>query len=237
MNIISLIFNAIFYQPMLNFLVWIYILIGNFGISVILLTLIVRMAINPLNGKALQSQKAMAEMQPKLQEVQNRYKDDKEKQAQALLELYRKEKFNPFSGMLFLLIQIPVIYALYFVFRSGIAIDGNMIYSFVSLPAQINPYFLGIDLSKPNIYLALLTAAAQFFQAKTAIPPSPKKEGQKGQMAEMSNMMMKQMMFFAPLLTFFVLFNLPAALGLYWLVTTVFSIIQQYYVFKKKNHA
>lgn len=220
---------------MLNFLVWIYILTNNFGVAVILLTLIVRLLINPLNAKALQSQKAMTEMQPKLQEIQNRYKDDKEKQAQALLELYRKEKFNPFSGMLFLFIQIPIIYALYFVFRSGIAINGNMMYSFVSLPAQINPYFLGLDLSKPNIYLAVLTAVAQYFQAKTAIPPAAKTEGKKDQMMEMSNMMMKQMTFFVPVITFFVLFNLPAALGLYWLVTTIFTIFQQYYIFKKKN--
>lgn len=220
---------------MLNFLVWIYILTNNFGVAVIILTLIVRLAINPLNAKALQSQKAMAEMQPKLKEIQDRYKDDKEKQAQALLELYRKEKFNPFSGMLFLFIQIPIIYALYFVFRSGIAIDGNMMYHFISLPSQINPYFFGLDLSKPNIYLALLTAVAQYFQAKTAVPPSPKTGGKKDQMMEMSNMMMKQMTFFVPVITFFVLFNLPAALGLYWLVTTVFTIVQQYYIFKKKN--
>ncbi len=220
---------------MLNFLVWIYVLTNNFGVAVILLTLIVRLAINPLNAKALQSQKVMTEMQPKLQEIQNRYKDDKEKQAQALMDLYKKEKFNPFSGMLFLFIQIPIIYALYFVFRSGIAIDGNMMYSFISLPSQINPYFLGLDLSKPNVYLAVLTAIAQYFQAKTAVPPAPKTEGKKDQMTEMSNMMMKQMAFFVPVITFFVLFNLPAALGLYWLVTTVFTIVQQYYIFKKKK--
>lgn len=220
---------------MLNFLVWIYIHTNNFGVAVILLTLIVRLAINPLNAKALQSQKVMTEMQPKLQEIQTRYKDDKEKQAQALMELYKKEKFNPFSGVLFLFIQIPIIYGLYFVFRSGIAINGNMIYPFISLPAHINPFFLGLDLSKPNMYLALLTAVAQYFQAKTAIPPAQKTEGKKDQMAEMSNMMMKQMTIFVPVITFFVLFNLPAALGLYWLVTTVFTIVQQYYIFKKKN--
>ena len=110
-----------------------------------------------------------------------------------------------------------------------------MLYPFISLPQYIDPYLLGIDLSKPNIYLAVITAVAQFFQAKTAIPPTPKANGQKDQMAEMSNMMMKQMMIFVPVLTFFVLFKLPAALGLYWLITTIFTVAQQYFIFKKKE--
>ncbi len=236
MNILSLIFSSIFYQPMLNFLVWVYIYTNNFGVAVIVLTLLVRLAINPLNAKALESQKVMAEIQPRLNEIQKKYKDDKEKQAAEMMNLYKEKKFNPFSGMLFLFIQIPIIWALFYIFKAGVAIDGSMMYSFISFPAHINPYFLGIDLSAPNIYLAVVTAVAQFFQAKTAIPPAPKADGnKKDQMTQVSEMMGKQMLVFLPVITFFVLFKLPAALGLYWLITTVFTVVQQHYIFKKKG--
>ncbi len=220
---------------MLNFLVWIYIYTKNFGVAVIALTILVRLAINPLNAKALESQKVMAEIQPRLNEIQKKHKDDKEKQAVEMMNLYKEKKFNPFSGVLFLFIQIPIIWALFYVFKAGISINGSMMYPFIVLPAHINPYFLGIDLSTPNMYLAAVTAIAQFFQAKTAIPPTPKTDGKKDQMTQMSETMGKQMMIFLPVITFFVLFKLPAALGLYWLITTLFTIAQQYFIFKKKG--
>lgn len=219
---------------MLNFLVWVYIYTGNFGVAVIVLTLLVRIATNPLNAKALESQKIMAEIQPRQQEIQKKYKDNQEKQAQEIMALYKEKKFNPLSGIIFLLIQIPVILALFYIFKAGIEMDGSMIYPFISLPQHINPYFLGIDLSAPSMFLAILTAIAQYFQAKTAIPPAPKTEGQKDGVAKFSETMAKQMTIMTPIFTFIVLFGLPAALGLYWLVTTLFSVGQQYYFFKKK---
>lgn len=233
MNIFSFIFNAILYQPMLNFLVLIYIYTNNFGVAVIGLTLLVRLLTNPLNQKALESQKAMAEIQPRLKEIQKKNKDNMEKQAQEMMALYRDKKFNPFSGIILLFIQIPIIWALFYVFRGGIQIDPSMMYSFVSFPQTINPYFLGIDLSVPNIFLAVLTAIAQYFQVKTGMPEMKSSFDDKA--AQMTSMMQKQMIFFVPVLTLIVLYNLPAALGLYWLITTIFSIIQQRSIFKKKE--
>lgn len=221
---------------MLNFLVWVYIYTGNFGIAVIVLTLLVRIATNPLNAKALESQKVMAEIQPRMLEIQKKYKDDKERQAQEMMSLYKEKKFNPFSGVIFLLIQIPVILALFYIFKAGIEMDSSMIYSFISFPQTINPYFLGIDLSAPSMFLAVLTGIAQYFQAKTAVPATPKTEGQKDKVTQFSETMTKQMTIMTPIITFFVLFRLPAALGLYWLITTLFSIGQQYYVFNKKSN-
>lgn len=235
MNIFSYTFNAIFYQPMLNFLVWVYVYTGNFGIAVIVLTLLVRIATNPLNAKALESQKVMAEIQPRLQEIQKKYKDNKEKQAAEMMNLYKEKKFNPFSGIMFVLIQIPIIFALFYIFKAGIEMDSSLIYPFIAFPEHINPYFLGLDLSKPNMYLAVITAIAQFFQARTATPATPKTEGQKDHMTRISETMTKQMAIMVPIVTFFVLFQLPAALGLYWLITTSFTIVQQYYIFKKKE--
>lgn len=234
MNIFSLIFNTVLYQPMLNFLVLIYIYTNNFGVAVIALTLLIKLATNPLNDKALKSQKAMAEIQPRLQEIQRKYKDNQQKQAEEMMALYRDKKFNPFSGVFLLFLQIPILWALFYVFKGGIAIDPNMMYSFVSLPQQINPFFLGIDLSKPNLALAVLTAIAQFFQAKTGTPSMPKSES-KDTASQVSEMMTKQMIYVVPLITLFVLYTLPAALGLYWIITTIFTIFQQRSVFNKKE--
>lgn len=219
---------------MLNFLILIYIYTNNFGIAVIGLTLLVKLVTNPLNKKALESQKAMAEIQPRLKEIQNKHKDSQEKQAQEMMALYKEKKFNPFSGIFLLFIQIPIIWALFYVFKGGISIDPAQIYSFISLPQTINPYFLGIDLSKPNIYLAVLTAIAQFFQAKTSTPTAPKAAAE-DKTSQMTNMMQKQMVIFIPIITLIVLYSLPSALGLYWLITTVFTIFQQRSIFNKKE--
>jgi len=234
MNIFSLIFNSVLYQPMLNFLVLVYVYTNNFGVAVIGLTLLIKVLIHPLNKKALESQKTMAEIQPRLKEIQNKYKDDQKKQAEEMIALYKDKKFNPFSGIFLLFLQIPIIWALFYVFRGGIAIDPAMMYSFVSFPEHINPYFLGLDLSQPNMILAAVTAVAQYFQAKTATPPAPQ-TATKDRATEITEMVTKQMIFFIPLITFFVLYALPSALGLYWLVTTAFSIFEQRALFKKKQ--
>jgi len=233
-NIFSLIFNSILYQPMLNFLILIYVYTNNFGIAVIGLTVLVRILTNPLNKAALESQKNMAEIQPRLKEIQNKFKDSPEKQAQEMMALYKEKKFNPFSGIFLLFIQIPIILALFYIFKEGISIDPAQMYSFISFPETINPYFLGIDLSKPNLYLAVITAIAQFFQAKTSMPAAPKTAAD-DKTTQITNMMQKQMVIFIPLITLFVLYNLPAALGLYWLITTIFSIVQQRSIFNKKE--
>jgi len=219
---------------MLNFLILIYVYTNNFGIAVIGLTVLVRILTNPLNKAALESQKNMAEIQPRLKEIQNKFKDSPEKQAQEMMALYKEKKFNPFSGIFLLFIQIPIILALFYIFKEGISIDPAQMYSFISFPETINPYFLGIDLSKPNLYLAVITAIAQFFQAKTSMPAAPKTAAD-DKTTQITNMMQKQMVIFIPLITLFVLYNLPAALGLYWLITTIFSIVQQRSIFNKKE--
>ena len=219
---------------MLNFLVLIYVYTNNFGIAVIALTLLIKFLTNPVNQKALESQKVMAEIQPRLQEIQKKYKDDQKRQAEEMMNLYKEKKFNPFSGIGLLFIQIPILWALFYVFKGGVAINPQYIYPFISLPQAIDPHFLGFDLSAPNMVLAFLTAVAQFVQAYTATPVAPKTGG-KDTASQVSEIMQKQMVFFIPLITFFVLFRLPAALGLYWLITTVFTIFQQRSIFKKKE--
>ena len=236
MNIFSTIYNAILYQPMLNFLVLIYVLTGNFGIAVIVLTVLIKCLTNPLNKKAIESQKAMTEIQPKLKEIQKKYKDAPEKQAQEMIALYKEKNFNPFSSIFLLLIQIPIIIALFQIFKGGIVIDPQYMYSFVHLPETINPYFLGIDLSQPNIILAVLTAIARYFQAKTNFTKQETDTKEpKDKTMQITEMMQKQMMFILPIITLFVLFTLPSALAVYWLITTAMTIYQQKKILKEKN--
>lgn len=243
MNPIFFIFDTALYQPMLNILIWLYGLIGNFGVAIIILTLILKVFLHPLNKKSIESQKVMSEIQPKMQAIQDKYKNDQQKQAEELVKLYQQEKFNPFSSLILLFIQIPILFALFYVVKNGmnLAEIAPKLYSFVSLPQAIYPYLFNfngfqLDLSQPNIILAILTAIAQYWQIKTATPPTPPTtSGNNSNAMEISNAMQKQMVFFAPALTFIVLFRFPAALGLYWIVSTIVSVIEQKQLLNKKK--
>lgn len=230
-------FNTILYQPLFNALVFLYQYIPgrDFGVAVIALTLIIRIVLYPLMAKSIKSQKVMTEIQPKVQEIQKKYKDDKEKQAKEMMGLYQKEKVNPFGGCLPLLIQLPILIALYRVFWKGLQPETmDFLYSFVPNPGAIDPTFLGmIDLAEASIVLALVAGITQFFQTKMLMPKMKKPQPQEGQMAQMSSMMQKQMLYFFPILTVFILWRLPSAIGLYWIVTALFTILQQRLVMRK----
>src|SRR3989344_6390443 len=188
------IFNATLYIPLFNFLVFLYnYMPGNdFGVAIILLTVIIRVIIYPISAKALHSQRAIQKLQPKIQEIQKKYKDDKEKQARETMELYKKEKINPFSGIFLALIQLPILIALYSVFWNGLKPgELDVLYGFVANPGQINPMFLGfIDLSKANVWLAVIAGILQFFQTKMVLPVQEKGQNKENNMA---SMMQKQM--------------------------------------------
>ncbi len=230
------IFNLILYQPLLNALVFIYqyLPIRDFGLSIIVLTLLIRLIFYPLGAKAAIFQKAISEIQPKIQEIQKKYKDDKAKLAQATLELYQKEKVNPFSGCLPLLIQLPIIIALYRVFWRGFGPERlALLYSFVPNPGEINPFFLGaIDLTAANPFLAVFAGIAQFVQVKMVTFKKPKLKQKDGEVG-FAQILQKQMVYALPIFTVFILLKLPSAIGLYWIVTSLFSIFQQYMVLRK----
>lgn len=233
-------FNLILYQPLFNALVLLYNYLPghDFGIAVIVLTLLIKLIFYPLGTQAIRAQKALSELQPKIQEIQAKHKNDKEKQAQATMALYQKEKINPFSGCLPVLIQLPILWALYWVFWKGFQVEEmKYLYSFVSNPGIINPNFLGmINLSQPNIYLAMIAGVLQFIQTKTITPKIQKQNPQsKEMMAQMGQLMQKQMLYFFPVFTVLILWKMPSALGLYWVTTIIFSIIQQYLIFKKHS--
>lgn len=224
------IFNSFLYQPLFNALIFLYNFIPghNFGLAIIVLTIIIRLVLYPLMAQSIKSQKILNELQPKIQAIQKQHAKDKEKQTKAMMELYQKEKFNPFGGCLPLLIQLPILFALYRVFLYGF--HPEHLYSFVANPGNINQIFLSIDLASPNLILAVLAGVLQLIQSRMIMPMSAKQQN-KDQMAQITGAMQKQMVYFMPLFTVFILFRLPSAIGLYWVATTVFSIVQQYLIY------
>lgn len=235
-NFIVDIFNVFLYQPLFNLLVILYNSIPghDFGVAIILLTLIIRIILLPISIKATNSQKALQKLQPKIKEIQDKYKNDKESQAKEILNIYKQEKINPFSGLLLAFIQLPILIALYRVFWQGLDPKELInLYGFIASPGQINSIFLSIiDLSKANFYLAILAGLAQFFQTKMLLPKTSDKKTKDG---EFSDLMQKQMTYFLPIFTVIVLLGLPSALGLYWTASGLFSIGQQYFILKDKK--
>jgi len=231
---IATIFNNVLYYPLLNvlFLFYYYLPGKDFGVAVILLVVLINFLFLPLRAKAIKSQKEFSELQPKIKEIQEKYKNDKEKQAKELMNFYKERKINPLSAFVPLIIQIPIIFALYQVALKALKPETMAnLYSFVPRPDQVNPMFLGlIDLSQPNIILAVLAAITQFFQFKTM--PQQKVKSNK---PDITQMMMKQQAFIFPLLILFMGLKLPSVLTLYWAVMNIFMIVQQYLMLKKQK--
>jgi len=239
MDVLISAFNTILYQPLFNALVFLYEYLPghDFGVAVIVLTVIIRLILYPLMIKSIRSQKILSELQPKIQEIQQKYKNDKEKQTKEMMALYQKEKINPFGGCLPLLVQLPILIALYRVFWKGLQPGAmSLLYSFVPNPGAIDPTFLGIiNLGQGNVALAIVAGITQFIQSKMLMPKNKKKEQGRGQRGQFSEMMQKQMLYFFPIFTVLILLRLPSAIAVYWIVTALFSIGQQYLVFKPSS--
>jgi len=234
MELLSTFFNEALYRPLLNilFLFYQYVPGHDMGVAVILITLLIRFIFYPLGLQAIRAQKQTAEIQPKIKELQVKYKNDKEAQTKAIMDLYKEHKFNPFSGCLPLLVQFPFLIALYQIFLHGINSDAAAkLYSFVPTFTSLNPLFLGfVDLTHPNTVLAVLAGVAQFIQFKTM--PQQKNNSNSGK-PDIMQAMSKQMGFVFPIMALIICLTLPSAVALYWITTTVFSIAQQLLVFKK----
>lgn len=233
MNLLTQIFNTALYQPLFNALILLYnYLPGNdFGLAVIILTFLLRLFLYPVMTQSIKYQKTLNEIQPRMKEIQEKYKDNKEQQAKEIMNIYKEKKINPLSVFLPLLIQLPLLIALFQVFKMGLQPESmNSLYGFVSHPGKINYLFLGlISLSEPSLLLAVLTSIVQFFQVKKMSPQSEqKKTKKKDSIMQFSDMAQKQMPYFLAAFTFVFLSKLPAALGLYWTTTSLFSIGQQY---------
>lgn len=229
-------FKTILYYPLYNLLIFfVWLVPGNsIGWAIILITIFIRLILLPSSIKASKAQLKLQMLQPEMNRIKREIKDQ-QAQGKALMELYKREGASPFGSCLPLLIQLPIIFVLYQVFRISLDTSHfNFLYSFTPRPEAINPAFFGIDLSKPELWLfPILAGASQFLLSKMMMVTQPVVKDKDGKtQADPMQMMNKQMIYIFPLMTLFIARSLPAALSLYWIVTTVFGIAQQYYVNK-----
>lgn len=232
-------FVILFYQPILNLLILLHNVIpgDDFGWAIIGLTVLIKIILLPLSAKSLRSQKALQELQPKVDDLRKKYKDDKERMGRELMSLYRQEKVSPFSSCLPLLVQLPFLLAIFQVLRDEVS-TGNLVllYPFVAVPESINTLFLGIvSLEAPSIPIALIAGALQFWQTRMLVHKrQPQIPGAADE--SMTSMMNKQMMYLAPIITVVFGATLPGGLTLYWAVNTLTTLIQQILVFRTREN-
>jgi YidC/Oxa1 family membrane protein insertase len=235
-------FHTFIYQPLYNILILLYDIVPgkDFGIAIILLTVIMRTALMPMYKKQVDSQKKLQEMQPKIKALQEKHKGNKETQTKELMKFYKEHKTNPFSGCLPLVVQLIFLIGIYrtliTISENGLAVDPKELYSFVADPGKVNQLFIGlVDLTKSSPIFAIAAAIAQYFQTKMLMAKQPIKETSTDSKPDMAQMMSKQMLYLGPLMTFFIGIKFPAGLSLYWLASTLFMLIQQIYMQKNSS--
>lgn len=228
-NALLLLYNEILWRPLFNALIFLYSVLPwqDMGLAVFFLSLSVRALLTPLLLKQQKSQKDLARVQPEIKRIQERYKSNKEEQTKQLMELYKKEDVNPFSGCVVVLIQIPLLIALFHVFQKGLLPESLLyLYSFIPNPGVIRTVSAGVlDLAKPNIILGVIAAVTQLLQTRLTGTVSPlSSDGKKG---EFANMLQWQMTYLLPILILVWSYSFPSILVLYWTFLNLFGIIQE----------
>ncbi len=230
-------FHTIFFQPMYNALVFLVDILpgGSVGLAVIILTLLVKFVLFPLSQKSVVTQVKMRKLEPELKRVKELHKNNQQELARVTMELYKKEGVNPFSGCFLLLLQLPIIFALYYVFLAGLKFDKTLLYSFVSLPDTVNSVFLGIDLVKKSMLLAVIAGISQYYQIALSMPALPKRTSNEPMsfQEEFSRNMNTQMKYIFPFLVVFISYSISSAIALYWIISNMFAIGQELYVRRK----
>lgn len=238
---ISSLFHTLLYKPIYNLLIFFVDIVpgGDVGIAVIIVTVIVKFVIAPLTLSAAKTQRRMKFVEPQMKEIREKYKDNKEKQALETLALYKNNGIKPFSSMFAAFLQIPVVLALYLVFHNEHlqAPNTSLIYSFINFPTEISPLFLGIFSTTGSVLaLAALAALFQFLQAYITIPVPPKsKDAKPGGVEEFGRILAIQSRFILPALVGFLGYT-AGALALYFITSSIFGVLQEYYVRYKLRH-
>lgn len=236
---ISYAFTLVCYQPLLNLLVLVYNYApwNDIGITIIVITLIIKLILYPFSKKTIEAQKAMNVLQPKVDTLKVKYKDNKEEQAKEMMKLYKEHKINPLSSCLPLLIQLPFLIAIYSVFSTGLQNGSlDLLYPFIANPGHINSLAFGfLDMAKPQILLAVLAGGAQFWQTKMMMAKRPEIKAPESKDEDMAAIMSKQMLYMMPIMTVVIGWGLPSGLVFYWLLLTVFTALQQLITLKNKK--
>lgn len=226
-------------RPLGMLLRFIFDFVGNYGYSIIIFTILTKVLLLPINIKQTESTKRMNEINPKMKEIQEKYKNDKEKMNQKLVELYKEQNYNPASGCLPALIQMPILFALFYVIQDPV----KYVFLDASVYAGISKNFWWLtDIGKSEMsatliniagfglpILAILSAATTYYQMKMINPKGNKTEKGKPDQAQQTQKMMTNMM---PIMFGWITLSVPAGLALYWVVGNLFTIVQQYFMMK-----
>jgi YidC/Oxa1 family membrane protein insertase len=232
-------FSTIIFNPLYNALVF---LLGKFsfldaGMVIIVFTIFVKVVLFPLSKKSARTQILMKTVEPELNAIKEKHKDNKEEQARQTMALYKTKGINPFAGIVVLFIQIPILLALYQIFSShGLTeINTSILYSFIHVPEVIKTSFLGlVDITSKNIPLAVVTAVTQYIQSVMVMPKAQKKEKMGASvMGDMNAMLQFQMKYVFPIMMLFIAYNATAAVAIYFITSNVFMIGQEYVVRKQ----
>ncbi len=231
-------FKTIFIEPLYNLLVFLVNVVPwhDVGLAIIVLTLLVKFILAPLHKKAIVGQFQMKALEPKLREIKKQY-PDKQVQAAKTFELYKEHKISPLAGCLPILIQLPIILALYRVFLGGFSFDTLPLYGFITHPETIRISFLGlVDLTQKSILFAAIAGVTQYLQVHFSAQRTPVADpNDKSLQANMTNMMSKQMKYFLPVFVAIISYQISAAIALYWSVNNVFTTVQEYLIHKKMD--
>ncbi|MAZ56305.1 hypothetical protein CL653_00745 [bacterium] len=238
------IWHTFFFDPVYNSLVFFIDVIpgADVGLAIIATTILVKTILLPISIKAAKTQVVMRELDPKLKEIKEKFKDSKEEQAKEMMALYKDSGLNPFASVFLVLLQIPIIIALYLaVMRGGGVplpdINIDILYSFVASPESVNMIFLGmIDITTKSLPLALMAGIAQFYQAKLITPKmEPREKGAAPDFkADFQRSMQIQMRFVLPVIIFVVAYTISAAIAIYFTIGALTSIAQELYVKKHR---
>lgn len=244
-------FHVAFYQPIFNGLIgFVQALPGHdLGLAIILVTIVIRLILLWPSVAQIRSSRSMQIIGPKLKALQKEFAGDRQELAKRTMQLYREHKVNPLSSCLPLLIQLPFLFALYQVFIAGLKVDSTThllnpdqlkdLYGPLRAVFQTTPIdtvSFGLNLAVGgSIILALLVAGTQFYQAKMLTPTNKTPKVPGAQDEQMATAISRQMMYIMPLFIGYLSYKLPSGLGLYFLISNIFSIGQQWLILRRDN--
>lgn len=240
----SYIWHTIFFDPIYNTLIFFVDTVrgGDVGLAIIATVIVVKMVLLPLSIKAAKTQKIMREIEPKLKEIKETHKDNREEQARAMMAIYKEANLNPFASIVLVFLQIPIVFALYFSVYSGGGIslpdiNTTLLYSFIPEPTTVSMNFLGFfDITKRSLLLAVGAGITQFIFTRMTLPVLPAKDPEAAPDFKddfMRNMHL-QMKYVMPVLIAFIAYTISATIALYFVVSNLVAIAQEFYVRKHR---
>ena len=196
-------------------------IVGNYGIAIIIVTILMRILIFPLTLKQEKSMKKMKDIQPEVDKIREKYKDDPQTLNQKTMEIYKENNVNPMGGCLPILIQMPIFVALYYAFVGNtIPADATFLWFYLKQP----DHFMKLGTFTVNL-LPILNTLVTFIQQKVMMGVQPQDK----------NNPMSSMLYTMPLMMLFIFYNMPSGVTLYYLVSGVLSVLQQYFIMKGRN--